>query len=220
MYFNHNFRSCFCQEKAALWIILSVFLWMLTFKATEMKAALQRRSVQDFPVNDRSVKDQNKKTPQRRLWYPLPGRSSFVPHLQGCQKGKLATSFWGSLVAMLGDQLLSFVSAALLHSAGLHQGVGEFNPAQQYYFLCYVFVGFSPGVQQFEGQKGCAVLWSVFCSWLQSSVRQSNHTLIYRYVTVPLTICETVRGFPVIYLISRSAIYWDTCSVQNPIHYY
>lgn len=66
---------------------------MLTFKAIEMKAALQRRSVQDFPVNDRSVKDQNKKTPQRRLWYPLPGRSSFVPHLQGCQKGKLATSF-------------------------------------------------------------------------------------------------------------------------------
>lgn len=41
----------------------SVFLWMLTTKATEKKEALQRKSLQDFPVNKTSMKDENKETP-------------------------------------------------------------------------------------------------------------------------------------------------------------
>lgn len=161
LYFNHYF-SCFCQENAALWIILSVFLWMLTSKATEMKAALQRRFVQDFPVNETSMKDQSKKTPQMRLWYLLPGRSSFVAHLQGCWKGQLATSFWGSLVVMLGDLLLNFVSQ-LCTQCWSPQGCGRnLAPCYNTTFCIKCLQVFLPEFNSLRAKR--AVLCSEVCS--------------------------------------------------------
>lgn len=180
LYFNQYFRSCFCQENPALWIILSVFLWMLTSKATEMKAALQRRSVQDFPVNETSMKDQNKETSQMRQWYPQPGRSSFVHHLEGCWKGQLATSSWGSLVAMLARPASQLCFCSIATRCWSPQGHGRnLTPCCNTLFFVLNVCSFFPWSLIVWGPKGlcctlkCALLPVTVSSWIESD------TLIY-----------------------------------------
>lgn len=219
MYFNHNFRSCFCQEKAALWIILSVFLWMLTFNGNRNES----NSSEEMCEISQSMK---------HLWKIKTRRH----HKGGC-----GTHYHADLALSLTSRDARKENLQPLFEIPWWQCWETCFSALflQHCYRCWSPLGCGRNLTPRNNITFCVTrLWvfllefnslrakgAVLCSEVCSAPgysrqRESNHTLIYWYITAPVTTYETVRGFPGIYLISRSAIYWDTCSVQNPIHYY